>query len=556
MTSDKPHYQTISTEEELRDSPLGRRGFMQAVAGGSTLVLGSGLAGCLGGDDGDDGNELVIARAGDSESLDPHSTTAAYSSMVMELIYDPLIHVDFDGNYTEALGNGWEINDAGTEWTIEVKDDIEFHNGDSFSADDVVFTFQRFLEHPSQSLWAAGPLESVEQTGDNSVTFTFGETYAPWRLHSTNAGYFGILPRGPVEEDPDDFASNPVGTGPYMIEEWVRGDHLTLERNPNWNTPAPPAIEAEDPPRPERIQFQTIPEQTPRVEALRQGDIDILISRDFPPADLDTIQEDENTSAEVFTTNNAGYVAFNMEQPPTDDLRVRQALAHAIDKERIINDIYYGLGQENWVPMSENLLGWAGEEVRDEIGFEFNQERSRELLEEAGWVDTGGEFRERDGETLQIELISTNTPPPRLQLAEEMVDMLAQVGVSADLQSFEYNTAYTEFEAGESQVFYGTVAWFEASILNFVWHSDNKGATNLSFLDDPEVDELIEAAASTVDEDERAELYQQAQLTAMEQCPCQPIMTYEGAVGLHSRVQNYKQHPTTLTALYHDVELE
>lgn len=206
--------------------------------------------------------------------------------------------------------------------------------------------------------------------------------------------------------------------------------------------------------------------------------------------------------------------------------------------------------------MSENLFGWAGEDVRDEIGFEYDLERSRELLEEAGWEDTGGDFRERDGEELQLEIVSTNTPPPRLQLAEEMVDMLSEVGVNANLEAYEYNTAYTEFEQGDSHIFYATVAWFEPEILNFVWHSDNSGATNLAFLEDPEVDELIEEAAQTIDEDEREEVYRELQMTAMEQCPCQPVMTYEDAVGLNTGVQNYKQHPTTLSPLYHDVELE
>lgn len=544
--------QIVRSPSDLDDTALDRRTFTRLLGGGTALVLGSSLAGCTGASsetqEGPD--ELVLARAGDSESLDPHRTTAAYSSMVMELIYDPLVTLDFDENVHDGLGTPWEVSDDGTEWTTELHDGIEFHNGDSLTADDVVFTYERALELPSQSAWALGSMNGVEAVDDMTVRFTFDSPHAPWETYSAYPGYFGIIPRGPVEDNPDEFATDPVGSGPYQVDEWVRDSNLTLSRYDNYNTPTPPEVEAEDPPLPQKITYRVIPEETPRVQALVSGDVDMLIARDFPPRMLDRIQSNNQTRADVYTDNNAGYVAFNMQLAPTDDVTVRRALAHAIDRDRIIEDIYRGLGKKSSVPMSENLLGWAGDEVDH---MEFDQDRARELLAEAGWEDAGGEFREKDGETLQLEVYSTNTPPPRVQLAEEMVAMLSEVGVGANLTTYEYNTAYSEFEQGDAHIMYGTVSWFDPDILTFLWHSDNAGATNLAFLEDEEIDQLLEQAAQTIDADERASLYVELQQKAMEMVPCQPVMTYEAATGLRANIEGYKQHPSLLTPLYHDV---
>lgn len=576
MTENDPQLKIVSDPDDLKGTALERREWLRLLGGSGSLVLGASLAGCVGGSGGsdDDGNggdgqdsttgdeneggsvqppeELVLARAGDSEALDPHVGTASYSSMVMDLIYDPLVHLDFDGSIVPAVGKGWDVSEDGTEWTIELNDGPMFTNGSPVTAEDVAFTFTRMLENSPMS-WAAGSMETIEPIDDTTVQFTFGSSHAPWRTYSAYAGYFGVLPQAVVEERGDQFASDPVGSGPYKLQEWVRDSQLTLERNDDWETPTLPEVEAESPPLPRKITFRVIPEETPRVQALLSGDVDMLIARDFPPRKLEQIQESNETTAEVFTSNNAGYVAFNMNLGPTADLKVRQALSHAIDRDRIIEDIYQGMGKKSDAPLSENLLGWAGDEID---GYEFDLERAGELLDEAGWTMGSGDTRQKDGEPLRLQVVSTNTPPPRAQLAEEMVAMLSDVGVDAELTTYEYNTAYAEVRKGETHLFYATASWFDPDVLTFAWHSSNAGASNLSFLENDEVDSLLEEGAATIDEQERAAVYAELQKTAMELVPCQPIMTYESAVGMRSAVSGYKQHPSLLTPIYHDVTLD
>lgn len=578
MAEHDSQLKVVSSAEDLEGTALDRREWLRMLGASGTLVLGTSLAGCAGngggGGGGGDGNddptategtddggdtgtveppeEIVLARAGDSEALDPHVGTAAYSSMVMDLIYDPLVVLDFDGNLHPALGKEWEVSDDGTEWTIELNDGPTFTDGSPVTAEDVAFTFTRLLEN-SPMAWAAGSMEKVEAVDEMTVKFTFGSPHAPWKTYSAYAGYFGVLPKAIVEERGDQFASKPVGSGPYKLGEWVRDSHLTLERNDDWTTPTFPEVEAEEPPLPRKITFRVIPEETPRVQALIAGDVDMLIARDFPPRKLEEIKGNNNTRAEVFTSNNAGYVTFNMELEPTNDRTVRQALSHAIDRDRIIQDIYSGLGKKSNVPLSENLLGWAGDEVD---GYPFDLEKAESLLDEAGWTMGSGDVRQKNGEPLRLNLVSTNTPPPRMQLAEEMVAMLSDVGVDAKLTTYEYNTAYAEVRKGETHMFYATAAWFDPDVLTFVWHSNNAGASNLSFLKDDEVDRLLEKGASTIDVEERAAVYEELQKTAMELVPTKPIMTYESAVGMRSAVNNYKQHPSLLTPIYSDVTLD
>lgn len=526
---------------------------MRRLAGGGAAMLAPALAGCS--DDGGGGvpDELIIARAGDSDSLDPHRTTLAHSSMVMTWIYDSLLRLDFDGNMQPSLATDWEYNEDGTEWAVELREDVTWHNGEPLTAEDVQFTYLRGNDISGWS-WAFGPLQDVEIINDLEIRFIYEEPYFPWGefYAGSNDGFFDVIPKGPVEEDEDAFSSNPIGTGPYEFSEWVRDDHITLTRNEEWSVPSLPEVEAEEP-IPEEITFVTITEEVPLVEELLQGNVHVIYSRDFPHRERETIEDNENTQVERQIGNTAGYMTFNMDREPTNEIEVRQALSKAIDKERIIEDIFFGLGYENWVPFSENVEHWAGDTVREEVDLEYDLEAAREILESVGWEDTGGEFRERDGEELTIDLISVNTPPPALQLAEETVDMFAQIGVNTNLEALEYGTAYAQGSEGVHNAFYATIGWAEPSIVNFFWHSDSIGGGNRMFLEDPELDALMEEATQVEDP---GNIYEEIQFRAMEEYPCQPIMTYDETNGVHENINNFQLHPITLTPMYHDMSFQ
>ena len=566
MAYDPDKLTTITGPDDVDQTGFERRGFLKRLSAATgTLVLAPSLAGWLGGSD-DEGDapdedlnipdELTLARAGDADLLDPHQTTYVYSSDIMNLLYDPLMMQDGEGNVTECLGKEWEISDDGLEWTTELNVDqgIEFHNGDPFTADDVVFTFNR-LREDSLSAWTAGSLNNVEEIDEETVTFTFDEPYAAFNRHMTVRRYLGVLPRGPVEDDPEAFGRNPIGTGPYMMEEWVEGDHITLVRNPEYgNVPQYPMVESDDPPLPERLTFQVIPEDLPRIEGLLSGQIDMIVD-DFPIHELNTVEESGDAHVMSGLSNRSTFVDFHTQLHPTDDVNVRRALTHAINKEQIIDDIFMGQGSKNWVPLSENIFGWAGDTVRDEVGYEYDVDRANELLEEAGW-EMNGNFREQDGETLTLDMVAENAPSAHVQAAEEIMAMWNDIGVDVNMTTYESTTAYQQMTDGEYNVMgFAQIRWEDPDVFSFMWDSNFIGATNRTFYDNPEADELLTEGQQTIDDAGREQVYEDLQVLVMEDCPCAPLFTEEMIIGVHDRVQNAQLHPDMNYILYHDIQL-
>lgn len=548
---------TVAKEPaDLNDTPLDRREFVNMLKLGGAVILGPSLAGCTG-DDGDDGGtddgdngetgdstptrsapeELVIAQASDADLLDPHQTQRTTASRVMSLIYDGLVWMGEDRETQESLGKGYEISDDGTEWTIELNVDsgITFHNGDEFTADDVVFTFERFLE---QSLipWAVGSLQNVEKVDDRRVTFSFEQPHAFFEPHTAVNSYFGILPEDLGGADAEEFGQNPVGTGPYELEEWVRGEQITLTRNDNYETPTLDVIETEDPPRPERIVWQVIPSRTPRVQGLLTGDIDAIIP--VPTQDRGQIQDSEEAEFYSVPGTSIRFLAPNNTLAPTDDQRVRKAIAHAIDRERIVSDIYNGGGEVNHSPMPTGHRPWAGDVIREEIGYEYDLEQARQHLQDAGWV-AGGDYREKDGETLELSMVTPNAPSPVLQSAEEIVAMLSEVGINVNLTTTQPNQATAQMAQGETHLMNTGLGWSTPDVMQFMLASQFAGASNLQFFQDEQVDQYLNEAATTLDNDERADIYEQMQRRVMEVCGTIPLMSPNLEVSHRSEYGGY-----------------
>jgi|GEM_PF-3499476 len=561
----------VSDPGDLEGTALDRREFVNMLKVGGAMALGPSLAGCASGGGGDatgdatdttgtgDGGvtvpeELVIARPSDADLLDPHQTTDAGASYVMSLLYDSLVRMGADQNYQPGLGQAYEISDDGTEWTIELNVDsgITFHNGDEFTADDVVFTFERFLD---QSLvpWAVGSLQGVEKVDDRRVTFQFEEPYAFFDAHTAYTSYFGVLPEDLAGKSDQEFAQNPVGTGPYQLEEWVKGEQITLTRNPDYETPTLDVIEAEDPPRPERIVWQVIPSATPRVQGLLTGDVDVLVP--VPPQDRTQVRNSDEAAFHSFAGTSIRYVAPHNGLAPTDERPVRQAIAHAIDRERIVQDIYNGAGQVNHSPMPVGHQPWAGETVLEEVGYAYDPEEARRLLADAGWAQAG-EYRERDGEQLRLKMVTGNAPPSVLQSSEEIAAMLSEVGINVALTTTQPNQAPVTMAQGETHLINTGLGWQTPDVMQFMLASSYAGASNLQFLQDEQVDQYLDEAAATLDDDERADVYEQLQLRVMERCATIPLMSPSIEVAVRSEYGGYHYVAGSTGNVWSDIYVE
>jgi len=569
--------------EDLEGTALDRREFVNVLKATGALAIAPAVAGCSGNDggggDGGDGggggggsggdedeestdssegftrpSEVVIARPSDADLLDPHQTTDAGASAVMSLIFDSMIVMNEGLEYGPALGQGVEFNDDATEATVEfdVDSGITFHNGDEFTVDDVVFTFERFLE-TSLIPWAVGSLQGVEKVDESHVQFNFDQPYAFFEAHSSYSSYFGILPEDLGGMSAEEFAQDPIGTGPYQLEEWVKGEQITLVRNENWETPTYDVVEAEDPPLPERIVWQVIPSSTPRVQGLIAGDVDAITP--VPPQQRGQIESSGAAELNSFSGEQITYLAPHNGLAPTNEVELRQAIAHAVDRERIVEDIYNGAGEVNHSPMPISHPPWAGERVREEVGYVYDPEAARQILEDAGW-ELNGDYRERDGEQLQLSMVAANAPPTMLQTAEEIAGMLGDVGINVNLSPTQPNAVPTTMGQGETHLMLGGLGWGTPDVMQFMLASPYAGASNLQFLQDEQVDQYLNEAARTPDNAERADIYEQMQIRVMELCATVPIMTPTDDVAIRSEFSNYHYIPGSAGHTWLDMRIE
>lgn len=563
---DDDHIQVAKKPSDLKGTALDRREFLRMVQVGGAITLGPSLAGCTesGGSGPADSTgtgepdraapeELVIAHPQDANLLDPHKTTYSSASQVMSLLYDGMVRMDEGHETKPALGNGFEWNDDGTEAVIEFNIDsgITFHNGDDFTVDDVVFTFERFLEESLLRSWAIGTLQGVEKVNDRKVKFKFEEPYAFLEPHTAVNSYYGILPKDLAGKSADEFARNPVGTGPYKLESWVQDEKIVLTRNEDWKVPTYDAVESDDPPVPKKITWQVIPSATPRIQGLLSGDIDVLTG--VPTQERQQIKESNKADLHSHKGISIVYVPMHNELPPTDDVKVRKAIAHAIDKERVVQDIYNGAGQVNYSPMPASYPSWASDTVKEQVGYVYDPAKAEQFLSDAGWEEGSGDYRQKDGETLTLKMVSPNAPPSTLQTSKEVASMLGEVGIKVDLTTSKVTTAYSTMREGNTHLITAGLGWMTADVMQFMLSSAVAGSSNLQFLKDDKVDQYLNQAAKTIDQEKRAELYKKMQLRVMEVCATVPIMTPNEETAVSSELEGYNYIPGSAGNVWLDI---
>lgn len=349
---------------------------------------------------------VTLAQGVDPESLDPALDTLITSVGVMMNIYDALVWRDTDGNIIPALAESWEFPEP-DRMLIRLRQGVRFHNGDPFSADDVVFSYQRLFDESSPSPLLSslrGFVDSVEKIDDHTVLVHMPgprATVVPTLVRVP------ILPAAAFEAaGAEAFGEAPIGTGPFRFVEWQRNQRIVLERYDDyWRGPADVG----------QFVVRPIPEDFSRFASLVNGEVDIIANLTGERAD-EISQNPDLKVAAVPSVRNL-FMGMDTRKPPFDDLRVRQAMNHAVDKEALIEVIMGGYAVPNASVCTQTLFGAA------EIDpFEYDPERARALLAEAGYPDG-----------LSVDFLG---PVGRYakdkELQEAIAGMLADVGVQVN----------------------------------------------------------------------------------------------------------------------------
>lgn len=438
----------------------------------------------------------------DAGTLDPRLAQDTSAFRVRELLYNGLVYIQPDYSPAPDVAESWENPDEQT-WIFHLKEGIRFHNGEELTAEDVKYTYDTILDEsfssPSRAFYA--PIQNIEVIDDYTVQFELDQPYGPFLSYMD----MGIVPMAVAEELGEDFGSNPVGTGPYQFVSWQRSDSIELEAFDDHFNGRPNVDE---------IVINIVPDNSARVVALETGDLDFVQS---PISPQDVARMEENADFTVARIPAAGYTYINLNtaDPILSDINVRQALAHLVNRAEILNTIYQGIGQVATSPIPPGMWAYTS----DIPSYEYDVEAARTLLEEAGWTPGSDGILQKDGTPLALTIRTHSEDPDRRQVIQVLQAEFSNVGIQADTNVVEWPSFFADVQNGEYQV--AVVGWLNltnpdrAMFRQFTIGGD----ANYGSYENEEVDALIREGRATLEQDEAAELYQQASTIIAEEAP-------------------------------------
>lgn len=484
------------------------------------------------------GGTFLFGRGGDSVGLDPALEEDGESFKVCDNIYDTLIHYkDGSTEIEPGLATQWESSEDGLSWTFSLRKGVTFHDGTPFNSEAVLFSLNRQHEknHPyhnvegSYTYWVAtGLAEIVDKiiaVDEYTVKITLKSPYAPF-LYAIAITSFSIVSPTAVKEKGANYSNQPVGTGPFIFQQWDRGDKIVLRANENYWGGRPNV---------DRVIFLSIPDNSVRLIELQQGNLHAM---EFPnPDDLQQIRDDESLDLLSQPGMSVGYLALNMEKPPFDNLKVRLAINHAINKSVIIEHLYQGLGIPAKNPIPPTL--WSYDDSIED--YDYNPKLAKELLTQAGYPN-GFET------TLWALPVPRPYIPDGRALAEVIQSELREIGIKTSIVTYDWGTYLEKTKYGDHDM--AMLGWSAdfGDPDNFLYFllsksSAEKPAGNIAFYKSDEMQQILEKARSISDKDERISLYKKAQNVFHQDIPWVPLAHAQQVLVINKKVENLKLHP-------------
>lgn len=476
------------------------------------------------------GGVLRIGIDVDAGTLDPRLARDTTARRVIEQVYDGLIDLDTGLRATPALAESWtEVSP--TVWVFKLRKGVRFHDGTPLTAEDVVFTYETVLNPafgaPFRGLYT--PISKVEAVDNETVRFTLVAPYAPLLKYLDSA--LAIVPKKVVEQLGAEFASRPVGTGPYKFVSWQRNSRIVLEANPNYWKGRPGL---------NQVVFNIIPDNTTRAAALESNDVD-LIHSPLSPQDVARLKANARLTVTELTGLGITYLNINTVDPILRDVRVRRALVQFIPQQTIVKQIYRELDR----PANSVLIpSWVGV-YTDEIaqpGHDIT--RAKALLAEAGWADSNRDgFLDKDGQRLSLVIRTHSEDPNRVQVVELLISIFRSSGIDARAEITEFPALVNALLAGNYQI--ALLGWLglvdpDRGMYN-QFHS--KGSSNWEKYNNPRVDALLDEGRQKSNPSERARIYREVARIVATDLPYY-VLTYQGYIAaVNKRVQGFTPHP-------------
>ncbi len=462
-----------------------------AVAGGLVFPISASAA------------TLNVMQTEAPRSMDPGDQTATYTAALLDPMYEGLLKRDPDLSLKPALATEWSSDAAGLVWTFKLRPGVKFHDGTPFDADVVVKNFARHLD-TKRGLAASGRLRTFLEgvTAVDPMTVQF-------KLKSQYPAFLALLTTGPclmvspAAETAGTIGSKAVGTGPYKLAEYKSGEYVLQTKNGEWWGGAP---KGED-----EIKWTWTPEPSVMNMALQTGDADVV--NPFPAAFAQQLKANPDMTLSTTDGSAVFWVSLNTKMKPLDDVRVRQALNYATDREGIVKAFMQGFAKPANSPLAPVTPGYD----KSLAPYSYDVEKAKQLLKEAGYPDGFS--------------MSTIVQEQESRIGELLQAMWAKAGVKLDVRKMEggvwSKAAFLDPAGKEKDGIGSSIASWSSGVNGadlqfrplYYSKSASPAGANLGFFSDPKLDELIDKAASTLDEKARNAIYVDAQKLVNEQAP-------------------------------------
>lgn len=476
-----------------------------------------------------------IAVGIDPDTLDPALFTTTTVANMVEYMAETLIVADKEGNPQPQLATDWEVSDDGLEYTLRLREDVIFHDGTPMDAEAVKWNLDRVLD-PDVKVAIRSPftaIEEVEVVDDHTIKLHLSRPFAPL-ISAFALETVAILSPASIDLEGNSYenVTQPVGTGPYIFKERVKGERIVVTRNENyWG----------EQPYYDGVVFRVVPEAATRESLLLAGQVDLII---LPPiSDLPALQQNPDVEVLLAPSDRTIFIAMNNTDEVLSDVRVRQALNYAVDKQEIIKRVLFGAAEPLDAPMAPNLFGYCPQKP-----YEYNPEKAKQLLAAAG------------AENIELNFIApTGRYVQDFQAAQAIAGYLAEVGVKASPQTMDWPSyvaaILTPPEENEQDLhFLGWAPSYLDAAQQMVQFDSSQHPPNglaTTFYSNPKVDKLISAAGQEADPEKRKELYCQASQIIWEEAPWIFLWVQRFPIVYQSNITNVDYHPTEkFSAIY------
>jgi peptide/nickel transport system substrate-binding protein len=477
------------------------------------------------------GGTFVSAQTTEATGLDPQLVPAFSRSRRSPMMYNQLVRFDPDMNPVPELAESWDVSRDGLIWTFKLRQGVKFHDGQELTSADVKFTFDRLFEKsPGKSDFIA--VDKVEPAGRYGIKFITKEPFAG--LLAALGGFWGFIISEAGIKKHGDLNQAALGTGPFMLQDWKVEQQMVLKRNPAYFKKGPPYVD--------EVILRIIPDEANIVAALRTGQIHHAFLEDNKNYNL--LKDEKSLTG--YRSSRLGYdfLNINASRGPLKDVRVRQAISWAVDRNQILRVAAAGFGRLT-PPATAPMKQWQLPEAQWMRYYKPDLDRARKLMADAG---------QAGGFTVKLGVIPTF--PTMVLGAPVVAAQLKKIGITAEIENVEYAVWIKRWLAKDFDMTMNTTPGYADPDTAFFRALHSTKGQNWNSWSVPDLDAMLEEGRRTLDQKRRKEIYDRAQLMILENVPHLWLFSADTIDFTQTLVKGFRQHPTTLLYGFEGVWLD